>query len=108
MAWRRQLMRSFAPDILITDVKLPDGDGLDDVAHIISEYPDINVIILSAQNKLNTAIRATEKGAFEYLQKPVDLNEVTRAVTDAVSKKRAADAGQQELSDEKDGWQKIV
>src|SRR3546814_2324937 len=69
IAERRQLLRSFAPDILITDVKLPDGDGLDDVAHIISEYPDINVIILSAQNTLNTAIRATEKGAFEYLPK---------------------------------------
>src|SRR3546814_9513112 len=73
------------------------------VAHIISEYPDINVIILSAQNTLNTAIRATEKGAFEYLPKPFDLNELSRAVTDALSKKRDADDGQEQLSDENDG-----
>ncbi|QHD67271.1 nitrogen regulation protein NR(I) [Sphingobium yanoikuyae] len=81
---RTALMESFSPDILITDVMLPDGDGLDGVAEIIERKPDLNVIILSAQNTLNTAIRATEKGAFEYLPKPFDLNELTRAVADAL------------------------
>jgi two-component system nitrogen regulation response regulator GlnG len=46
---------AFRPDILITDVKLPDGDGLDDVQAIIGRWPDMRVIILSAQNTLNTA-----------------------------------------------------
>ena len=81
---RTALMDSFAPDVLITDVMLPDGDGLDGVADILAGRPDLNVIILSAQNTLNTAIRATEKGAFEYLPKPFDLNELTRAVSDAI------------------------
>jgi two-component system nitrogen regulation response regulator GlnG len=81
---RTALIQSFAPDVLITDVMLPDGDGLDEVAEIIERKPGINVIILSAQNTLNTAIRATEKGAFEYLPKPFDLNELTRAVSDAL------------------------
>ncbi|MDH2133049.1 nitrogen regulation protein NR(I) [Sphingobium yanoikuyae] len=95
---RTALMESFSPDILITDVMLPDGDGLDGVAEIIERKPDLNVIILSAQNTLNTAIRATEKGAFEYLPKPFDLNELTRAVADALGHQSGgADASEQGL-----------
>ncbi|AYO77440.1 nitrogen regulation protein NR(I) [Sphingobium yanoikuyae] len=95
---RTALMESFSPDILITDVMLPDGDGLDGVAEIIERKPDLNVIILSAQNTLNTAIRATEKGAFEYLPKPFDLNELTRAVADALGHRSgSADATEQGL-----------
>ncbi|MDG2515249.1 nitrogen regulation protein NR(I) [Sphingobium yanoikuyae] len=95
---RTALMESFSPDILITDVMLPDGDGLDGVAEIIERKPDLNVIILSAQNTLNTAIRATEKGAFEYLPKPFDLNELTRAVADALGHRSGgADAAEQGL-----------
>ncbi|WP_278987608.1 sigma 54-interacting transcriptional regulator, partial [Sphingobium yanoikuyae] len=76
----------------------PDGDGLDGVAEIIERKPDLNVIILSAQNTLNTAIRATEKGAFEYLPKPFDLNELTRAVADALGHRSGgADASEQGL-----------
>ncbi|MDX3910538.1 MAG: sigma-54 dependent transcriptional regulator [Sphingobium sp.] len=82
---RATLLDTFAPEVLITDVVLPDGNGLDDVAAIIEDDPLISVIILSAQNTLNTAVRATEKGAFEYLPKPFDLNELTRAVADALS-----------------------
>jgi len=90
IADRAALLDSFQPDILVTDVKLPDGDGLDDVNRIIEAWPDMRVIILSAQNTLNTAVRATEKGAFEYLPKPFDLNELTRAVADALTSRRRA------------------
>ncbi|MBB3980662.1 two-component system nitrogen regulation response regulator GlnG [Sphingobium fontiphilum] len=93
---RAALLQSFAPDVLITDVMLPDGDGLDDVAQIIAQEHRINVIVLSAQNTLNTAIRATEQGAFEYLPKPFDLNELTRAVADALATRRAARDGEGE------------
>ena len=90
IADRAALLESFHPDILVTDVKLPDGDGLDDVNRIIERWPDMRVIILSAQNTLNTAVRATEKGVFEYLPKPFDLNELTRAVGDALASRRIA------------------
>ena len=89
IADRAALLESFRPEILVTDVKLPDGDGLDDVNRIIDRWPDMRVIIHSAQNTLNTAVRATEKGAFEYLPKPFDLNELTRAVNDGLTSRRA-------------------
>ncbi|MGE4324020.1 MAG: sigma-54-dependent transcriptional regulator [Sphingobium sp.] len=88
---RATLVESFAPDVLITDVMLPDGDGLEAVADIIAHKLDISVIILSAQNTLNTAIRASKEGAFEYLPKPFDLNELTRAVSDALAARGAGE-----------------
>jgi two-component system nitrogen regulation response regulator GlnG len=85
IAERRAALPSFAPDVLVTDVMLPDGDGLDDIRALTLEDPQLKVIILSAQNTLNTAVRATGQGAFEYLPKPFDLNELTRAVSEALS-----------------------
>ncbi|HWJ70805.1 MAG TPA: nitrogen regulation protein NR(I) [Sphingobium sp.] len=102
IAGRREALPGFAPDILITDVMLPDGDGLDDVSAILAERPGLKVIILSAQNTLNTAVRATGQGAFEYLPKPFDLNELSRAVDEALSLEEAAlrDAAEQQAGDE--------
>ena len=84
VAERTEALPRFAPDVLITDVMLPDGDGLDNLAELFASDPDLKIIILSAQNTLNTAVRATGQGAFEYLPKPFDLNELTRAVAEAL------------------------
>lgn len=101
IAERTALLANFAPDVLVTDVKLPDGDGLDDIIPIAQADPALRIIILSAQNTLNTAVRATEKGAFEYLPKPFDLNELTRAVADAlISRKQAIKQEEREPTDD--------
>ena len=84
VAERAEMLPRFAPDVLVTDVRLPDGDGLDNLGDLFATDPDLKIIILSAQNTLNTAVRATGQGAFEYLPKPFDLNELTRAVTEAI------------------------
>jgi two-component system nitrogen regulation response regulator GlnG len=72
-----------APDVLVTDVVLPDGDGIDHLARIALRFPALPTIVLSAQNTLTTAVRATEAGAYEYLPKPFDLDDLTRAVAGA-------------------------
>ncbi len=64
----------------MTDVVLPDGNGLDVVATLMAEHPQLPVIVFSAQNTLATAVRATEVGAFDYLPKPFDLDVLTQAV----------------------------
>ncbi len=88
VAEQTRLLESFMPDVLVTDVVLPDGNGLDQLPAILAERPDLPVIIMSAQNTLSTAVRATEQGAFEYLPKPFDLDELTRAVRDALARPR--------------------
>lgn len=80
------MLEIFVPDVLITDVMLPDGNGLDLVPSILKKRPDLPVIVLSAQNTLTTAVRATEQGAFEYLPKPFDLDELCRAVRDGLAR----------------------
>jgi two-component system nitrogen regulation response regulator GlnG len=85
LAEQTAAMARFAPQVLVTDVVLPDGDGLDYVPRLLSAYPGMPIIVLSAQNTLATAVRATERGAFEYLPKPFDLGELSRVVADALA-----------------------
>jgi len=74
-------------DLVITDVVMPDENGLDLVPRIRHARPDLRIIVMSAQTTLMTAVKATERGAFEYLPKPFDINELTSVV------KRGLEAG---------------
>jgi two-component system, NtrC family, nitrogen regulation response regulator GlnG len=69
---------------LVTDVMLPDGDGIDSLVRIQRDHPGLPVVILSAQNTLDTAVRASDTGAFEYFPKPFDIDELVRTVRQAV------------------------
>lgn len=60
-------------DVVITDVKMPDGDGLDLLPQIRAVRPDLPVIVISAQNTIDTALRAEAQQAWDYLPKPFDL-----------------------------------
>jgi two-component system nitrogen regulation response regulator GlnG len=69
---------------LVTDVMLTDGDGIATIDRVRAADPQLPVIILSAQNTLDTAVRATDTGAFEYFPKPFDIDELARTVRQAV------------------------
>ncbi|WP_316013182.1 nitrogen regulation protein NR(I) [Roseobacter sp. HKCCA0434] len=75
-------------DIVVTDVMMPDGDGLDLLPAIRRKRPDLPVIVMSAQNTVMTAIRAAEAGAYEYLPKPFDLKEVLDQVRKGLGQKQ--------------------
>jgi len=79
-------------DLVITDVVMPDESGLDLLPRIRKLRPNLRVIVMSAQNTLLTAVKATEKGAFEYLPKPFDLRELTTVVGRALSEPVASPA----------------
>lgn len=67
-------------DLVITDVVMPDENGLDLIPKIRKIRPELRVVVMSAQNTVLTAIQATERGAFEYMPKPFDLNELIHIV----------------------------
>ena len=68
-----KLIESGKGDVLITDVALPDGDGLDLLPRIQERRPDLPVIVMSARSTLLTAVKAQQVGVFEYLPKPFEL-----------------------------------
>ncbi|MCK5446289.1 MAG: sigma 54-interacting transcriptional regulator, partial [Rhodospirillaceae bacterium] len=67
-------------DLVITDVIMPDENGLDLVPRILKIRPNLRVLVMSAQTTLMTAVKATERGAFEYLPKPFDINDLLSVV----------------------------
>src|SRR5438477_12369277 len=72
-------------DVVLTDVVMPDENAFDLVPRIKKMRPDLPVVIMSAQNTFMTAIRASERGAYEYLPKPFDLKELIGIVARALS-----------------------
>ena len=72
-------------DLVITDVIMPDENGLDLIPRIKKMRPNLPVIVMSAQNTFMTAIRASERGAYEYLPKPFDLKELIAIVGRALA-----------------------
>jgi len=91
-----------AGDLVITDVVMPDENGLDMIPRIRKLRPNLRVIVMSAQNTLLTAVKATESGAYEYLPKPFDLRELATVVARALSEPRpeVAPAGEDPSGEE--------
>jgi two-component system nitrogen regulation response regulator GlnG len=73
-------------DLIITDVVMPDENVFDVLPRIRKERPKLPVIVMSAQNNLITAVNAAEMGAFDYIPKPFDLDDMTSAARRALSR----------------------
>jgi two-component system, NtrC family, nitrogen regulation response regulator GlnG len=76
-------------DLIITDVMMPDENAFDLLPRIKKLRPELPIIVMSAQNTFMTAIKASERGAYEYLPKPFDLKELVAVVGRALSRPRA-------------------
>lgn len=79
-------------DLVISDVVMPDGNGLEALPKISDLRPGLPVIVISAQNTIMTAIQAAEAEAFDYLPKPFDLPDLMKRAARALEAKRRAPA----------------
>jgi len=89
-------------DVVVTDVVMPDENIFNLIPRIKKMRPDLPIVVMSAQNTLMTAITATELGAYEYLPKPFDLNELLSIVGRAISDTRSAAATPQPRQEQLD------
>jgi two-component system nitrogen regulation response regulator GlnG len=79
-------------DLVISDVVMPDGNGLEALPKISQQRPGLPVIVISAQNTIMTAIQAAEKDAYDYLPKPFDLPDLMKRAARALDVKRRTGA----------------
>jgi len=82
------------PDVILSDIRMPDMDGLELLSRITARYPDLPVIIMTAYSDLDSAVSAYQGGAFEYLPKPFDVDDAVALVRRAASHRQPAGQGE--------------
>ena len=90
-------------DAIITDVMMPDGNGLEMLPKISTDRPGLPVIVISAQNTIMTAIQAADAKAFDYLPKPFDLPDLMKRVAKALEQKKLSHRSVEVKDDRADG-----
>lgn len=84
LAQARQLLASRSPDLCLTDMRLPDGNGLELVAEIAQLHPQIPTAVITAYGSAETAVAALKAGAFDYVTKPLSLEALRTLVRSAL------------------------
>jgi len=75
-----KMNKSIQPDVIILDVRLPDKNGLDIIEELQKNHHGKNIIIITAFHDMDTTIKAMKRGALEYIPKPIDIEELEKAV----------------------------
>lgn len=84
LAGARRRIASEHLDLVLTDMRLPDGDGLDFVAWMQTQAPSVPVAVITAHGNVETAVTALKAGAFDFIPKPLDLARLRQVVTSAL------------------------
>jgi two-component system response regulator PilR (NtrC family) len=83
-------------DLCLTDMRLPDGNGLELVEYIQARHADLPVAVITAHGNMESAVQALKSGAFDFVSKPVDLAVLRRLVSSALRLRETRDAGSSE------------
>jgi two-component system response regulator PilR (NtrC family) len=86
----RQLLQQHKVSLCLTDMQLPDGNGITLVQDIQAEYPHIPTAVITAYGSMDTAINALKAGAFDFISKPVNLEQLRELVKTAISLQKSA------------------
>jgi two-component system nitrogen regulation response regulator NtrX len=83
-----KVVRSDSPDLVMLDIWMPEMDGLETLKRLRSQFPGILVVMMSGHGSIETAVKATKLGAYDYLEKPLDLEKVTILVRNALHQRK--------------------
>jgi DNA-binding NtrC family response regulator len=109
LAEARQRCEQTAPRVVLLDLQLPDGDGLELLDRLRTEAPDTRVIVITANGSINRAVQAMRAGAFDFLVKPFDEGRLLSAVENALaSAPAAADDDAEAVPEEVAGFEGFI
>ncbi len=94
-------------DLCLTDMRMPDGDGLQVVQHIMQNNLDVPVAVITAHGNMENAVAALKAGAFDYLSKPVSLDQLRALVKSALKLPQAGPSGDKMLLGHSPAMQKV-
>ena len=83
-----KLIRAEPPELVLLDIWMPEIDGLETLKQIRQQFPKLMVIMMSGHGSVETAVKATKLGAYDYLEKPLDLEKVTILVRNALHQRK--------------------
>jgi len=75
-------------DVVLTDLKMPDIDGIEVLRRVKEEWPDTEVVMITGYQTINTALQAIKLGAFDYIEKPFIPNDIVEAIEKAIAHRR--------------------
>ncbi len=87
------------PQVLVSDIRMPGGSGLDLLEQVKKKYPGLPVIIMTAYSDLDSAVSAFQGGAFEYLPKPFDLPKAVELIRRAVEESQREEVTEERMAD---------
>ena len=101
-------LNTSVPDLIITDIKMPGMNGIDFLNKVSAKHPNIPTIVITAHTDIENALSAFKGGAFDYLPKPFDVNDIRRVALKAVKNSVAKESNLDEIPDYDKHIQKIV
>ena len=90
----KRALRRIKVDVVLSDIRMPGQSGLELLAELRSEYPSLPVVVMTAHGTMETAIEAVQRGAFDYLPKPIDLDRTLEILKRALGENQLAAAAQ--------------
>lgn len=84
LAEAKNLLETYDFDVCLTDMRLPDGNGVEFVKHLQTIKPNLPVAVISAHGNIDAAVEAMKNGAFDFVSKPIDINLLRKLVTQAI------------------------